>query len=822
VKHLATSLLRLGVWILALATACSASPQRAAPACGSPSACTQRQSCVPVSRNPDSFVFGCAPICSPTSACPDGQTCVDVTFQMCSGFEAECGCVGNPPIGQPCALGGPACETACVGATGQPCAYTDSLCTCAIPNGSACTNQRGTCVPPDACLNAADAPCLAADTTCACRAATGQACSSTAGCLTGDVCQNELCIHATTADCSPPCAFGSTCKNGECVAPTGGDCRDRSYCVDGDECVDVHDNPNCATAPCTCVSAIANGEACTTQPGAAPCTLPDTCVDPSGGGAGLTCAAGDTHCVCQTGSCRSSADCTQGRFCVDATDYSVVCGGGECTCVPPLPVGRPCTTDMGAAPCAAPGECINSFGSDQCGGPYECVCTVPPGGACRTSSDCTRGNACVDASDATECSTFGATCTCVGPIGSGQPCTTQMGASPCASSGMCVDTTGSSANCAVPGNCACLGPSGQGCSTQRQCPAGASCVDALDAPACAPPVKTCSCVAAVAAGEPCTTQGSPCAAPGACVDATGASGDCSTPGRCTCIVPTGGPCTSPTQCPSGEFCVDDLGVGPNTCTSPGTKCTCIPSIPAGGACVTGADSAPCAAQYACLDDIGATTSCVHEYACTCTLPRPSTCATSADCAGGQSCVDGADATLCPTGGGTCGCVATIPTGGLCTTQTGAAPCAGTDLCLDFQQLAIDCDQPRNCTCIAANGGACTRSDECPTGALCLNSSNHEDGCAEGGVTCTCVQTIPDKDQCSPGPNAVPCRLATDTCMPSAGKVAAYNCCDNAYTNCDGRCTTLGSNIDCGACDNACAAGQTCHCPGTGSPQCSCQ
>ena len=217
------------------------------------------------------------------------------------------------------------------------------------------------------------------------------------------------------------------------------------------------------------------------------------------------------------------------------------------------------------------------------------------------------------------------------------------------------------------------------------------------------------------------------------------------------------------------------------------------------------------------------------------------------CAAGQSCVSGACRLVCPSGQTACGstCVDTNSNGancgscgnncgtgnacigGVCTPRCDAprATCSGT--CTDTNSDPANCGY---CGRVCASGQSCVAGVcrlVCATGltacgSTCLNTNTDVNNCGACNNRCTAGYTCVSGACTPPACVASACPVrpnANSTCVSNACSFTCYT----SYANCDGNAangceTSTVTDINCGACGNACPSSQMCNSSGRCVPR----
>ncbi len=574
----------------------------------------------------------------------------------------------------------------------------------------------------------------------------------------------------------------------------------------------------------------------------------------SGGGAPVTCGAG-THL--------SNGECLP-----DPADAGVSCGNGtheeDGSCVVddggaavPGQVGDPCTAaaDCTTKFCATPalnsrlvgGYCTKLGCSDTNACPSGSVCVDPgtgirncfrycePGstGTCRTAegyvcqplsedpqagicapgcatdADCPAGGVC----DATShiCTTP-PTCNPAAPsCGTGKTC---LPTAQSPTGGFCFPDCTAAADCKKSEVCQPFAPGSTdgvctppGCTTNADCPAGATCAVQHDnlnfcqppatcTDSCANADETCVgglCLSSCAAGS---TGDDACKAIhpdllcadtfGACMPACSSSGDCSAGNSCfttddVCL-PTGsfpgGPCkpnntcdpvgSLPQSCVSGTCAVDcndtTAQTGDGLCAAVNAALTCMPTNPSTGAgsCVYACGSGgACPAGYSCLEPTGTKTG--AQNAC---LPNGSFPGSA--CATGDAC------------GSYAGNAMTCSDGTCVLTCNAEADC--TPLGLTCVESAHVCVQPCTAGACADNRYSCLTSENAclPTGSFPGSPCKTGNVCdAVNGLTQSCIggQCVVDCNDKSLDTGDARCEVVNPglTCMPTNPSTGDGSC-----------------------------------------------
>jgi hypothetical protein len=491
--------------------------------------------------------------------------------------------------------------------------------------------------------------------------------------------------------------------------------------------------------------------------------------------------------------------------------------------------------DGACADCSGPeralcnGACVSLTSDLNCGA-CGVACAITSGARCVRSSagalvdggarglfcqtDCPAGQqlcgaVCRDlANDPSHCGACGRAC----PGGQGcraSVCTTTCSAGQTVCSGTCRDLTTDNTNCGACGNV---------------CPGGQACVAGVCTTTCSAAQTDCSgtCRALQTDNANCGACGNVCGAGTVCSEGACAS---------TCAPPT-------TNC-SGVC--RDLQNDPNHCSACGAACTRANGVAgcSGGVCTLAA----CNAGFANCDgnaangcETSTATSVTHCGACgngcqfanaaaSCVAGR----CTRGTCATGFASCDGVDSNGCevntvagdithcgactnrcptPPVGATAVCSGSVCTVSSVTCPSGTADCNGApgDGCEVSTTTVSNCGACGR-ACVGANGTATCSSQ------LCGITCNAGYGNCNGTLTDGCETNLGTSASNCGACNSL-CSLpnATAGCVASACTIAS---CNAGYGNCDGLAANgcernLNSdNANCGACGNACSAGQLC-------------
>lgn len=600
----------------------------------------------------------------------------------------------------------------------------------------------------------------------------------------GGVCVDTNTDNNNCGTCGTSCGAGS-CQNGICC-PTG-----QTNC--GGTCVDLTaDGSNCGACGNTCGSGTCqtdNGMTTCCPQGQTNCN--GTCVDLTSdeancGTCAMACGGSDTCCsgTCKDtqsddancGTCGTTCDTQSGESCTAGTP-AVCCGTGESNC------SGTCSALVDDAHC---GSCTNA-----CDTGLGEACTPPTSGAgsvaCCTAAENNCGGTCADPmTDEANCGG----CAGAGGVacGAGETCMMGLCCGPGQTNcgGVCVDLLTDASSC---GQC------GQSCS-------GEVCNGGTCAGSCDPGFDECNggcvsfdndplhcgdCTTKCAADQVCNNGAcaSMCDAGeascnGACVDLDAPQGDPNHCGSCSRVCAVGEECVAgqcQLDCAPGTVlcngvCIDPqedeancgacFGNGGVVCgatqTCSGGLCCASGKVNVGGICCN-AGEINCGG--ACVDP---DTSAAHCGGCNAACGSPSTCEDGVCCAAG----------LDHCGGNACTNMQTdVDNCGACGTKCGAAETCDAGLCCD---IATEENV----------GGLC-----CPIGwANCNGVCTNLDSAASCGATCATATACAANEVCD-----------NNTCTLS---------CTTGTTACSGACVDTDSDANnCGACGNACAAGQTC-------------
>ncbi|MGH2559881.1 MAG: DUF7107 domain-containing protein [Thermomicrobiales bacterium] len=371
-------------------------------------ACGGNGACVPTTTS-----------CAPYGCAADGTSCATgcTSHDQCPGdaYCADGRCVGDQPLGAPCADGaaclhgycvnGVCCNESCDGAC-RACDLpgNEGFCT-EIGDNEPCAGGTccdGECVDTHSSLEhcgACDVACprfACHDMVCAGGVCDAQPlpdnspCDDGDACTQTDMCRQGVCVGGDPVVCQPldQCHVAGTCEpaTGGCSNPNKPDnvsCNDGNACTDGD---------TCQAGVCTGGAPLA----CTTDN---PCLIASC--DPDRGcvstpkGEGVSCADADT--------CDGEEACDGEGNCVDGTP--VTCG--ECTVCDaasgmcqPANDNDPCTPPPSSNLCHTGWVC----GGGQCLHQYETVCLAED--ECHTAGSCDPATGLcsfVDAADDTPC-----------------------------------------------------------------------------------------------------------------------------------------------------------------------------------------------------------------------------------------------------------------------------------------------------------------------------------------------------------------------------------------------------------------------------------
>ncbi|MFO0602792.1 MAG: MXAN_6577-like cysteine-rich protein [Polyangiales bacterium] len=737
--------------------------------------------------------------------CPAGQRACGGRCVNLQTDRLNCGACGNAcPAGRVCSLG--ACAATCdarlatcapgdagAAAAGAYCAdlATDDrncgACGNACPLGQRCADRRCQVTCPVGQVECAGA-CRDLQTDRAHCGACGRACAAGDVCVAGACqrscggglsncagsCRDLASDLANCGACGLACPAGGVCSRGSCALSCGagldncdGVCRDLQT-----------DRAHCGACRRACdAGEVCSAGACQVSCGAGLSNCAGVCRDLQTdrahcGACGRACDDGE---VCSAGSCQLScaARLTEcGGVCRDLQRDNAHCGGCGRACA----AGQVCSNGACAATCAPSqrncGGVCRDLSSDRenCG-----ACDTPcaPGQRCSAGAcalTCQTGltdcdGVCRDlVTDRLNCGSCGSACP------AGRVCSQGMCGATCAASltlcgGACANLQTDGANCGACG---------------RACAAGTRCVAGACSATCAPQLATCGSGAAAYCAN---TDVDPanCGACGrACMLARAALNGCA-----------GGACTV-VRCEMGfgdcdgdatNGCELDLRGDASNCGGCGRACTfanaeatCAMGSCAMGACRRG--FADCDRDPANGCEVDTATSAMNCGAC------------GTACPSGQVCSAGACVTACSSPYATCDAGA------------GAVRCANT------------ASDPAHCgACGAACALARVSVNGCAAGACAVVScaSGYGDCDAVAGNGCE-ADLRASVAHCGACGRACALPHATPTC---AGGACAVRTCEGGFADCDGapgdgcEVDTRTDNVNCGACGNACPAGQVC-------------
>jgi hypothetical protein len=726
-------------------------------------------------------------------------------------------------------LDGVCCSTATCAAC-QSCNVSGSAGTCAnIPSGQPDNN------PSNTCDGGGTLKCNGAG---ACKLVNGQVCSAGTQCLSVNCVDGVCCVSlscATCKSCNLPSNPG-TCTNiaanqpdttpanacdgggafrcdgaGTCKRVNGQGCSVDTECL-SNNCVDgLCCNAVCPTCQAcnlpgslgTCANIAAN------QPDNNP---PNACNSSS-----TQFCDGAGNCKAINGvSCSSSSQC-QSNNCVDG----ICCSTPSCVtcqaCNMPSSLGTCANIVVGQPDNNPPSACSGVSACDGAGN-----CKSVNGQACMSGNDCANGfcldGVCCGSSSCggcQSCNVSGSAGTCAN-IPAGQPDT--FPANTCDASGtMKCDGLGT-----------CKSVLGVACSIDVQCLSG-HCIDSVCCNAVCPTCQSCS--LAGSAGT-CTNipPGLPDTFPANACD-SGGTLVCN--GSAACKAVAGQVCSTGTQCLSGN-CVDGVCCGKPTCAAcqscglAGSEGVCA-NIPAGQPDTLPANTCDASGTKVC-DGLGNCKvalgrACMAGTDCLSTFCLDGVCCSTAACNPCQAC----NVTTSP---GTC---ANIPVGlpdnnppNTCD-MGGTQSCDGSGNCRNVGGLA--CMTGKECVSGFCVDGVCCDSASCSscqscnvTGNVgsCANlpanqpDDNPADTCNMGGTracdgagSCKLV----NGPGCTSGAECVSGNCVDGVCC---GKAACATCQSCGLAGSAGTCT----NIAAGQPDtfpvNACDAGGTQLCDGTGA------
>ena len=752
-------------------------------------------------------------------ACPSGQVCSNgACAPSCGTGLRNCGgtCRDLDTDRENCG----ACDTPC--AAGQLC--SQGICALSCQDGL--VNCEGVCRD----LQTDRSHCGACGRACP----SGQVCSNgtcAASCaasltLCSGQCANLQTDEANCGMCGRACAPGTQCMNGTCAttcAPQLGTCGTgaSAFCANsavdpancgmcGRACMLAHTALNgCAAGECTVVRCEANFGDCDGDP-ANGCEL-DLRGDASNcGGCGRVCSFANAQTMCAMGACamgmcrRGFADCDRSpaNGCETDTNTSAMnCGACGTTC----PSGQVCSAGACVTACTNPyATCGAGTASVRCANtasdPSHC-------GACGTACALPRASASVCA--AGNCAVL--TCTsgygdCDGDATNG--CETDLRASSahCGACGRACTLANASAGCTA-GSCAvlactrgfadCDGTPGDGCEVDTRtdnancgacgnaCPAGQVCSNGTCTTTCAMPLTRCTDTTATdgRTGDFCANTAHDPANCGMCgtrCNLAHVATHACTAGACAIVrcAPGFGDCDGM----AANGCETDLGTTLAHCGACGRACA-PPN--ATGTCATGRCGVmACATGFADCNNV-ATDGCE-----TATATDRSNCgACGTRCPAGQVCAGGSCATTCGAPFSTC-----MSTGGSFCANTANDP-ANCGSC----GTRCDLDHTASAACM---GGACAP-------ATCDAGFGNCDMMAANGCETNLLTTAAHCGGCGRL-----CSLANATTSCTAGACAVTSC-TTGFGNCNGLaadgCETNTQNDPdhCGACGNACLAGQVC-------------
>lgn len=543
---------------------------------------------------------------------------------------AAFGCTATAPVAVECPNGLVACGDRCADLRLDD--ANCGGCGAACGTGTACANS--TCLPTSCSTDPCVPGQVCVSDTCTDKACVGVICPAGATCQ-GGACQclpgkercGSACVNTKTDNlncggCDRACSAGTQCALGNCYAQdcAGETCGPGFVCAGG----------QCTEAACVGVACPAGME-CTG--GQCACTGP-ACECARDG----ECPEMKPHCDREAGRCAvcvTSTDCASGEL----------CRGGLCTpgcsqARPACPAGKFCdftaeacvdcndNSQCGTGKICGPAKlCIDGCAADHpsCAAGTTCNVASQSCVACLADADCPAGRICTDSKTCVEgCSPTRPSC-----LG-GKVCDLTAGA--------CVDCL-SDANCTQAGFGAC-NPATQTCVA---CTQKSHCTNPA-APACDPVTHQCvpcatstdcpvgylcqsnSCVQGCSATRPLCPFGQTCdAVAGRCVECN-SNLDCPTSRpvcdssnkRCVQCLPS-----SATSCPQGTFC--DV----NVCRS---GCRGDPDCPSGKRCNTGSNFCQeCLTNSDCTTDAGVARTCTAWGTCS------NTCTSAANCASGELC-----------------------------------------------------------------------------------------------------------------------------------------------------------------------------------------